>query len=60
MEKIRKIEEIKNDRERMQYIKKIIYGYGIPEPEAKEYWKDRKRLQEEYNKAIRLSRSFSQ
>jgi hypothetical protein len=43
-------EEIQKDWDRMQYIKQICYGMGIvSEEEAPDYWKDRRRLQEEFN-----------
>lgn len=43
-------EQIEQEWRQMQWIKQIVYGFGIPDESAKSYYEDRKRLQEEYNK----------
>lgn len=44
-------EEIVKEWQRINYIKQIVYGFGIPPKSAKEYWADRSRLEKEYTNA---------
>lgn len=42
-------EEIQKEWDHIHWIKQIVFGFGIPDESAVDYWNDRKRLQEEFN-----------
>lgn len=50
-------EEIEAEFKKVIYIKKLIYGLGIPDESATDFWNDYNRLQKEYSEHFKANRA---